>query len=291
MERPPPSALLIAALAVLSLGLVAATLTSTVGSGDDSDPLPGSGTSDRVSDQDSDRLLDGPGVLERFVLIVAVVLVVGSVGYIAVRPRRGLVMLGAVVLTGVVIAVAFQLLSGVQSDPTELLNTTQPQNETQNTAQGGGDGNPVGSLPVVLAVVGGGLLLLMMFALLRTGEEGTAEESDDAADEETAALGEIAGRAADRIEADSGDGADTENEVYRAWREMTDQLDIRRAETTTPREFQRRAADAGLAPADVRELTGLFEEVRYGGQSATEDREQRAVTVLRRIESTYGDES
>jgi hypothetical protein len=45
-----------------------------------------------------------------------------------------------------------------------------------------------------------------------------------------------------------------------------------------------------MAPDDVRELTRLFERVRYGGESATAAREERAVQVLRRIESTYGEE-
>jgi hypothetical protein len=64
---------------------------------------------------------------------------------------------------------------------------------------------------------------------------------------------------------------------------MTAQLDIESGEATTPRELERRAVTAGMAPDDVRELTALFETVRYGGESATEDREQRAMAVLRRL--------
>jgi hypothetical protein len=71
---------------------------------------------------------------------------------------------------------------------------------------------------------------------------------------------------------------------------MTAQLDVEGPESTTPREFQAAAVEAGMGPEDVRELTHLFEDVRYGGYSPTADREQRALAVLRRIEEKYGDE-
>jgi hypothetical protein len=40
---------------------------------------------------------------------------------------------------------------------------------------------------------------------------------------------------------------------------------------------------------DVAELTRLFETIRYGGATPTEERERRAVEALRRIESTYAE--
>jgi hypothetical protein len=108
-----------------------------------------------------------------------------------------------------------------------------------------------------------------------------------------ATLGRVAGRAADRIEEG---GTDVENEVYRAWREMTRPLDVERPESSTPAEFATAATDAGVSRDDVDELTELFEQVRYGGYDPDAERESRAVDALRRIETQYvdlegGDES
>jgi len=81
-----------------------------------------------------------------------------------------------------------------------------------------------------------------------------------------------------------------ENEVYRAWREMTGHLDVENPESSTPAEFAAAAESVGMDDAHVAELTDLFREVRYGGAAATDDREQRAIDALRAIESTYGGE-
>lgn len=95
-----------------------------------------------------------------------------------------------------------------------------------------------------------------------------------------AGVADAAGSAADRLEG----RADVDNEVYRAWREMTAYLDVDRPAASTPREFEAAAIEAGLAPADVSALTRVFEAVRYG----TEDPDlhaDEAVAALRRIEA------
>jgi hypothetical protein len=45
-----------------------------------------------------------------------------------------------------------------------------------------------------------------------------------------------------------------------------------------------------MQPDDVRELTDLFEEVRYGDREVTAERERRATDALRRIEESYAEE-
>jgi len=45
--------------------------------------------------------------------------------------------------------------------------------------------------------------------------------------------------------------------------------------------------DAGLEPSDVRELTGLFEQVRYGTDSPSVRDEKRAISLFRAIEETH----
>lgn len=136
---------------------------------------------------------------------------------------------------------------------------------------------------LVVALVGSVVLLFVS-----TGDREPSEESSPDSDPETdvAAIGRVAGEAADRIERD----ADADNEVFRAWVEMTELLDVSHPRSSTPGEFAAAAVDAGLAREDVTELTRLFEDVRYGGADATENREARAVAALRRIEAAYADD-
>nr|WP_303647699.1 DUF4129 domain-containing protein [Haloarchaeobius sp. HME9146] len=98
-----------------------------------------------------------------------------------------------------------------------------------------------------------------------------------------AAIGAAAGRAADRLETSTA----VDNEVYRAWREMTTHLDVPEPESSTPAEFAEAAIAAGMTREQVTELTALFEEVRYGGEDPTTDRESRAIEALRAIESAH----
>lgn len=144
-------------------------------------------------------------------------------------------------------------------------------------------------LLVATLVVG----LLGYVMLSSTDEDADAEppEHEAAGDAEAgarvAAIGNVAGQFADRLEHD----ASTENEVFRAWVEMTRHLPVDHPRTSTPSEFADAAVAAGVAREDVVELTELFEEVRYGGEPVTADRERRAVEALRHIEAEYGDES
>jgi hypothetical protein len=114
-------------------------------------------------------------------------------------------------------------------------------------------------------------------------EHGSAEDGDR---RRVTEIGNVAGRLADRLERTTS----TENEVFRAWVEMTRHLPVEHPRSSTPSEFADAAVEAGVSRDDVTELTELFEEVRYGGEPVTEDRERRAVEALRHIEAEYGDE-
>jgi len=114
-----------------------------------------------------------------------------------------------------------------------------------------------------------------------------AVDADETPDRAAAAVGDAAGRAADRLLADT-DAAIT-NEVYRAYQEMTRPLAVDQPASTTPREFAAAAIDAGLDPDDVETLTDLFERVRYGAEPLSEEDRDRVVAVLRRIEDAYAD--
>lgn len=145
-------------------------------------------------------------------------------------------------------------------------------------------------LLAVTAVVG-----VVGYVVWRDGDDEEPEEEppEPEADDEpadparVAALGTVAGEAADRLERDAG----TENEVFRAWVAMTEHLPVDHPRSSTPAEFADAAVAAGVDREDVRELTELFEEVRYGGEPVTDDRERRAVEALRHIEDEYADEA
>jgi hypothetical protein len=149
------------------------------------------------------------------------------------------------------------------------------------------------SVPALVGALGVALAIVAAAFLLRTGDDEAAEDAgadrvkrdDEAATEpgngDWAAAQSAAGDAADRIAA----GADVDNEVYRAWREMTDHVALPAPETSTPAEVAETARNAGVSPERVDALTDLFREVRYGGADATEDREQRALDALRAIEA------
>jgi len=145
------------------------------------------------------------------------------------------------------------------------------------------------SVPPTMAAAALGLVVVAGIAALvrTTGEEETFEPLEDETGEEPDAseFAAAAGRAADRIEQAN---APVDNAVYRAWYEMTGLVDIDDPETTSPRGFAQHAIEAGLDEADVAELTELFNEVRYGGKTA-ENREDRALEILRNIEQTYGE--
>jgi hypothetical protein len=273
-------------LTVLAIGLVAGTITSTFDPG--ADGSQSSEQTDGGGDGEAPDygVLDGGSLPDWVDLVLGVIAAAGVVGFILQFPRAGVGLLGVL---------GILLVAATLAPPLEFQGETPEQNESatveynETHSEGEGDGSPSGSFLLALAGFVG-VLLLALGLVLRwpRGENETDDFEESEEEPDTAALGEIAGRAADRIEEGAPGGS--ENEVFRAWREMTARLDIESPESTTPREFQQAAVDAGMAPDDVQELTRLFERVRYGGEPVTADREERAVQVLRRIESAYGEQ-
>jgi hypothetical protein len=167
------------------------------------------------------------------------------------------------------------------------------ENVTEPAKVGGTASETTQQLMTPLVLLGLLLVVAVVLAYLTLRASGddtvepeeTTPEVTEETDEEAAleALGAAAGEAADRIEAP----ADVDNEVYRAWREMTEHLHVDNPDSSTPAEFEAAARDAGMSREDVERLTALFRDVRYGGESPTEDLEQEAVDALRAIEETY----
>lgn len=162
---------------------------------------------------------------------------------------------------------------------------------------GGGTTVPSPSLPSQLLLIAVVVTLVVVAAVVLTSDHDLRREDEEADDDDedtaeesadVAAIGRSAGRAADRLEY----GGEFENEIYRAWAEMTEHLAVDSPVSSTPTEFATTAVEAGMDSGDVDRLTTLFEEVRYGDAAATEEREAAAVETLRRIESAYaGDDS
>jgi hypothetical protein len=79
-------------------------------------------------------------------------------------------------------------------------------------------------------------------------------------------------------------GGDIKDTVMRCYAEMSRTLDrergIVRLGSMTPREFEGRLAGMGLPGEPVRQLTRLFEQVRYGAKVADEREEELALICL-----------
>jgi hypothetical protein len=86
-------------------------------------------------------------------------------------------------------------------------------------------------------------------------------------------------------------GGDLKDVVMRCYAQMEEvmrQQDVARKESMTPREFQRQLAKAGFRDEHISRLVRLFEEVRYGGQSANGRYEREARDCLSAIVTSYG---
>ena len=301
MNRTVAAAL--ALLAVLSLGAAAATLDTATAGGSG-----GAGGGDASSVGSGGEFSFGgynvsntgaeapqlPPIVGRVVgLLLLLFFAFGLVQFLREHGIRGVVTVGAIGL--VLVGGLWLLLNGLgatdglfQPGQGGLGDGGSPE-LPGGSSQGPDDGSsPVTDPPTLLFGLFG-LVLLGAVALIArsTGDDLSQPEPPDESTGPTdvAAVARAAGRAADRIE--ERDGFD--NEVYRAWKEMTRHLDVANPDSSTPAEFAAAAVDAGMAREDVDALTGVFEAVRYGAAEPTETREREAVDALRRIERAYAD--
>lgn len=302
MSKNPRLVRLLAAVsAIAAIALAAATIENPLETGGaDGGVGPGEGGGvGRPPAAGQPAAGDPPAFLEYLVYAVVIVIAVGLVWYLLAHRRDAVKTIAAVlavVLVGAVLfAVLFQGFSPDLGQPggAPAANGTGGGGDL-GTGEGESDSFSTGPLLFVLAVVTA-IFVGGLFASRRGGGKGTEappvvgeDEADDPASE-AAAVGSAAGRAADRID---DAGSDVDNEIYRAWREMTERLEVDRPDSSTPREFAAAAVEAGIDREHVDELTGLFEAVRYGDVETTPEMEARAVDVLRRIEDEYatGDE-
>ena len=306
--------LVLALLALLALGVAGATLNDpTAATGDglfgggpndaEGDDGPGTNVTTGGERPPGGANFTGPCLEDLDTLPVRAGLTLLVVGLSAVVARRsGAPLLAGgltFLLTGLLAHLLFTLLTACgplmpAMSPSRGASAGATPDELGNGSGGAGPeamqnavSDPSFLLGVLLALAIAAAVLLLVFASGDTDAPvPDAEDEEPEPEPDVAAVGRAAGRAADRID-DGEDGF--ENDVYRAWVEMTDHLAVAHPESSTPAEFADAAVEAGMDAADVRELTTLFEEARYGDYAVTDERESRAVAALRRIESQYAD--
>nr|WP_206335541.1 DUF4129 domain-containing protein [Natronolimnobius sp. AArcel1] len=286
--------------AITAIALAAATLESPIesgGNGGIGDGDGGAPIEPEPMDQSDPGVTDIPVVLEYLLYALAIVLALAFVWYLLAHRRDAVRLIAAALaLCLVIFGLVYVFTQGGGMDVEPPAPPEQP-NETGGGGDGGsgdGDGSSFSMGPllfvlgIITAIFVGGL-----FATRGTDDTDEVEpaqaEPEPAGHTDAAAVASAAGRAADRI--DTADGDDVDNEIYRAWQEMTESLEVSRPESSTPREFARAAIDAGLEREHVDELTRLFEDVRYGDAETTPAMEERALEVLRHIEETYAEDA
>jgi hypothetical protein len=304
----------VAALALVAVALSAATLDSAqtsreggLGLGSTADAGVGDGGAGSVGAGGGSPAFEGADLSLCFPVLNSPPVVFGIVAaflllaYALYRETgTAFVPAGVVGAFGIPVFLVHALLTSCGGPPPDgrslIPALSGPRNESGFLPAGAGStgvSDAAGQVTAPTVVLG--LLLLVALAgsvvlLFVSTDDDEApvpdEEPEPPAETDVAAVGRAAGEAADRIEGD----ADVDNEVYRAWREMTDHVAVASPRSSTPGEFAAAAVDAGMDREDVTELTALFEDVRYGGEAPTAERERRAVAALRRIERAYAED-
>lgn len=293
MEPRTRNALLITAVTILALGVSAATLSTTTQPTSEGAGSGGGGFGPQPSLPDLEPPEEpdttSSPLLSRILAALLLLSVLGALVYALLYRRRAAMVVALGLFVVLVVWTVMQLLGNANASGGfgfgfgGLGGFGEDGSSSETTSQ---PAQLFAVAFVVAALAVAGFYLYGSRDPPAPPEEPTPEESDDGG---IAQVGAIAGRAADRIEA-TGETDTIDNQVYQAYREMTDQLEVDHDESTTPREFAEAAADRGMAAGDVAALTDLFEEVRYGGFDPTANRESEAKQTLRRIEQRYADE-
>ncbi|ELZ02356.1 DUF4129 domain-containing protein [Natrialba asiatica] len=285
---------------IVAIALAAATIDTPIDTGGSGGSSAGSGagtgTEGIVDQPGSPNDVSGGGVppfLEYLFYALLIIVVIALVWYLLANRREAVSLIAVALLAALGGILLFSFLEfDMASGPAEMLNRSAGSGSP--AAPGSGDGeatdafptNPLfAALAIITTIFVGGVLLSRGSGTDDGTATTTTQDEDATRGADAAAVGTAAGRAADRID----ESTDLDNEIYRAWREMTRPLDVDRPDSSTPREFASAAVDAGLTREHVDELTRLFEDVRYGSTESTPELEERAVTILRRIEREYGD--
>lgn len=275
-------------MAVVALAIAAATLPTATESGAGGDGSFGGGSGDGgvVPTAQPPETGDVAAPVDPRLVAVVLLAAVLVLLYLLYRDPRALRRFAGLIAFLGAIVLLFWLASHIDLSATSLPGSGGP---LLGEPAGDSGETTTSTPPFLLLVLVGAVMLGAVALALHNGRfegvRGEAEAEAPATDE-AADVGRAARRAADRIETTD----DVGNEIYRAWHEMTILLDVPNPESSTPGEFAAAGIEAGMERAHVEELTRLFEDVRYGGDEPTDPMQQRALSVLRRIEAAYDPE-
>lgn len=217
------------------------------------------------------------------------VYLLGALATVALAWHRDIQTVWLAMAVMIVLFVFLTFLGGMDGYSFIGTNGSGEIDEVPNdTELGSGTGSepnnvpPATAMPTAFLVFVGLLLGLGLLMGFSQSSSPDSEDEDEAATdaEAVASIGAAAGRAADHIEASTGD-----NPVYEAWRDMRTAIEDEEDPTLTPAEFRDRAIAAGIPPGPTDELTAVFREVRYGHEPPNDARVDAAQAALREVEA------
>jgi hypothetical protein len=191
------------------------------------------------------------------------------------------------ILSGFVLVIAFYVVMRALTDAYGL--GANPESSANGTAPA----TPAGGLPALPAFVANPpqwavILVSLLLATLVFGGLWLLWRHAPRQEDPLTMLAEEAQEALEELRA----GGDLKDTVMRCYVEMSGILSSRRGlvrdTSMTPREFEQRLAAAGLRDEHIRELTLLFERVRYGAKHPGEREEHEAMACLTAIVQAYG---
>jgi len=267
------SVVAVAAVVILSSGLSTLEL-------EEGQPLP------RMPSEEDELDLPAPAtrtvsLLFQVLLMVAAALLPFSIIYYLVSPEaRKRALRDILVMLSILLPLYF--LSRTQSETLETLDeaplTPAPPQELPPIADVSFTADPSQGV-IWLANVA----LALLLAALLVGLAWTLWRRKRRAPTPLDKLAQEAQHAVEAIEA----GADLRDTVTRCYFEMMQVLKeergIRRQRAMTPREFEAQLEGLGIPITQVRRLTRLFEEVRYGDKQLGQQDERQAVISLTSI--------
>jgi uncharacterized membrane protein YhaH (DUF805 family) len=270
------SVLTIAAVLILASGI------STLEIGLDREPLPRLRPEEGMSrEEPSDAPSDIIGTVMQVILVVSAALLPFAIILYIISPqarRRVFENLLAVLAILLPLYLLQRMRAQVSETGDDILSPEGPAQMLPPASDIAPAPNPSNSLVVVVTV---GLALLLSALLIGLVLAFWRRRRPPASSLDR--LAEEAQEAADAIQA----GADLRDTVTRCYFEMMrvlkEERGVRRERAMTPREFEARLEGIGVPTTQVRRLTRLFEQVRYGDKPMGQQEERQAVISLTSI--------
>lgn len=299
MEESRLRAVIVLVLAVTAIAVAGATIDG--GSAGGGSPGVGSGSGSGLGDGEEGGLVplpDDPGPLDGSDWVGALLGLVFALAFVLLlallvrevlrRNWRNLTtiagLVALVIVLAVVTGIGFRRLSEVFSDLFGSSGNPGGLGGEGGVGIGGAESGGAIDLPLtaLLALFGAAFLGAVLLAYLSRGDSADGSSAPDAPAGAALDPGSPASTATSPSVAASSHDVPADNDVYRAWLALVDAADADPSRDS-PETVARRAVEAGVDERVVRDVTSLFEEVRYGGAPVTPERERRAASAVERI--------